>query len=318
MANEKSSQRSTYSVAQLNQYYERISLPISHRNATEKDGLPFLTVLTKYQMAGIPFENLELHYSPHHNISLDPQHLFQKMIGRGTNRGGYCMENNRLFGTVLRSLGFIVYSVGARVSEAVQPVSTTPGWSGPKYDGWNHMLNIVTIDGQKYLVDVGFGASGSPIRPLPLIHGSVSTNIGVQKSRLLRQCILQHTDSTQQLWCFDHSNDGGLTWTPTYAFTEMEFFPEDFAIMNYWTSTHPTSWFTRMIVVVKTLLEDGEVVGHVTLLQKDVKRRIRGRTEVLDTLSSEEERVQALSQWFGITLSEEEINGIRGMTAELL
>ncbi|KAK9386037.1 arylamine N-acetyltransferase 1 [Lipomyces mesembrius] len=318
MANDKLSQRSTYSVAQLNQYYEHISLPSSHRNATAKDGLPFLTVLTKYQLAGIPFENLELHYSPRHSISLDPQHLFHKMIARGTNRGGYCMESNCLFATVLRSLGFIVYSVGARVSKAVQPVASTPGWSDAKYDGWNHMLNIVTIDGQKYLVDVGFGANGSPVCPLPLIDGSVSANIGMQKNRLLRQCILQHTDRTQQLWCFDHSNDGGLMWIPTYSFTEVEFLPEDFAIMNYWTSTHPTSWFTYMIVVVKTLLEDGEVVGHVILLQKDVKRRIRGRTEVLDTLSSEDERVQALSQWFGIRLSEEERSGVRGMTTELL
>ncbi|KAK9360816.1 arylamine N-acetyltransferase 1 [Lipomyces starkeyi] len=317
MASEMLSKRSIYSVAQLNQYYDRISLPSSHRDSTERDGLPFLMVLSKYQMAAIPFENLELHYSPNHNISLDPQHLFHKMVGRGTHRGGYCMENNCLFGTVLRSLGFNVYSVGARVNEAVQPIAATPGWSGPKYDGWNHMLNIVTVDSQQYLVDVGFGASGSPIHPLPLIDGSVSVNIGPQKNRLLRQCIPQHNDRTQRLWCFEHSNDGGLIWTPTYAFTDIEFLPEDFAVMNYWTSTHPTSWFTKTIVVVKTLLADGEVVGHVTLLQNEVKRRIRGRAEVLDTLSSEEERVSALSQWFGITLSEEEINGIRGMISEL-
>ncbi|KAK9319146.1 arylamine N-acetyltransferase 1 [Lipomyces orientalis] len=317
MASEKLSQRFTFSVAQLNQYFDRIALPSSYRNATAKDGLPFLTVLTKYHMAAIPFENLELHYSLHHNISLDPQHLFHKMVGRGTNRGGYCMENNCLFGTVLRSLGFNVYSVGARVNEAVQAIASTPGWSGPKYDGWDHMLNIVTVDSQQYLVDVGFGASGSPSHPLPLIDGSISANIGPQKIRLLRQCIPQHTDRTQQLWCFDHSNDGGLIWTPTYAFTDIEFLPEDFAIMNYWTSTHPTSWFTYNIVVVKTLLEDGEVVGHVTLFQQEVKRRIRGRSEILDTLSSEEERVRALSQWFGITLTEEEISGIRGMSSEL-
>ncbi|KAK9371572.1 arylamine N-acetyltransferase 1 [Lipomyces chichibuensis] len=317
MASELLSERSIYSVAQLNQYYERISLPSSHRNATERGGLPFLMVLTKYQMAAIPFENLELHYSPHHNISLDPQHLFHKMVGRGTNRGGYCMENNCLFGTVLRSLGFNVYSVGARVNEAVRSVAATAGLSGQKYDGWNHMLNIVTVDNQQYLVDVGFGAGGSPIHPLPLIHGSVSVNIGPQKNRLLRQRIPQHTDRKQQLWCLEHSNDDGLIWTPTYAFTDIEFLPEDFAIMNYWTSTHPTSWFTKVIIVVKTLLEDGEVVGHVTLLQNEVKRRIRGRTEILDTLSSEEERVRALSQRFGITLSKEEICAIRGMVSEL-
>ena len=46
------------------------------------------------------------------------------------------MENSCLFGTVLRSLGFDVVSVGAKVNEAVQPVSANKGWKGPKYDGW--------------------------------------------------------------------------------------------------------------------------------------------------------------------------------------
>lgn len=46
------------------------------------------------------------------------------------------MENSCLFGTVLRSLGYDVMSIGAKVNEAVQPVSASKGWKGPKYDGW--------------------------------------------------------------------------------------------------------------------------------------------------------------------------------------
>ncbi|KAK9357518.1 hypothetical protein V1504DRAFT_471998 [Lipomyces starkeyi] len=196
MTNEKLSQRSTYSLAQ---------------NATAEDGLPFLTVLTKYQLAGIPFENLELHYSPHHIISLDPQHLLHKMIERGTNRGGYCTENNCLFGTVLRSLGFNVYSVGARASDAVQPVAAAPGRSGPKYDGWSHMLNIFTINGQKY--------GGCWLRRQWFAYRSTAPQLSQQTSACRR------TGCYVNLWCFDHSNDGGLIWTPTYAFTDVEFLP---------------------------------------------------------------------------------------------
>lgn len=40
------------------------------------------------------------------------------------------MENNCFFGTVLRSLGFDICSVGARVSDA------TNGVSGGGYGGW--------------------------------------------------------------------------------------------------------------------------------------------------------------------------------------
>jgi arylamine N-acetyltransferase len=55
-------------------------------------------------------------------LSLDPEDLFRKIVENG--RGGYCMEVSAFFGTVLRSLGFRLYSAGARVK----------GPSG--YKGW--------------------------------------------------------------------------------------------------------------------------------------------------------------------------------------
>ena len=139
------SSRPTYTPSQLQLYYDRISLPASLRThpvtrdpsaALTPSGLEFLTALQRHQIAAIPFENLELHYSAHHSISLDPAHLFDKMVARGTGRGGYCMENTCLFGTVLRSLGYDVYPTGARVNEAAQPIAASKSWKGPRYDGW--------------------------------------------------------------------------------------------------------------------------------------------------------------------------------------
>jgi arylamine N-acetyltransferase len=46
---------------------------------------------------------------------LDPDDLFYKLVERGF--GGYCMENTNLFGTVLRSLGYRLYTTAARVNE---------------------------------------------------------------------------------------------------------------------------------------------------------------------------------------------------------
>ena len=136
--------RSTYSKDQLHKYFDRIFLPEEHRihlhserqNATPNEQLSLLANLKKYHLAAIPFENLELHYSPTKTVSLEPQFLFQKIVSRGHGRGGRCMETNCLFGTVLRSLGFDVYSAGARVNEAAQPVAATKGWKGPRHDGW--------------------------------------------------------------------------------------------------------------------------------------------------------------------------------------
>src|SRR5690242_15511555 len=102
--------RPTYTPAQIQHYFDRIDLPAKYRSSpvitgpspspsssaavaaaavagTATEELTLLNKLIKYQLAAIPFENLELHYSPHHTISLDPQHLFHKMVERGNGRG---------------------------------------------------------------------------------------------------------------------------------------------------------------------------------------------------------------------------------------
>jgi arylamine N-acetyltransferase len=56
-----------------------------------------------------------LHYSKERHISLDKEDLFRKIVGSKNGRGGYCMENNTLFGIVLKALGFEVVATGARV-----------------------------------------------------------------------------------------------------------------------------------------------------------------------------------------------------------
>ncbi len=138
------SYRSSYNSLQIVQYFEHIALPNKIRNRivaakcalTPEEQLLFLSNLMKYHLAAIPFENLELHYSPTKIVSLEPQYLFQKIVQRGDGRGGRCMETNCLFGTILRSLGFDVYSSGARVNESAQPIAATKGWKGPRHDGW--------------------------------------------------------------------------------------------------------------------------------------------------------------------------------------
>ena len=132
------SERPCYSAEQIQKYFSHISLPQSHLHYKQfhnnpKDALDFLTQLQKHQLATVPFENLQLHYSTHHSISLDPEYLYTKIVEKG-NRGGYCMENNCFFGTVLRTLGFTLHSAGARVAIAA---SGTPAKG---YFGWYYAL----------------------------------------------------------------------------------------------------------------------------------------------------------------------------------
>ena len=112
--------RPTYNDDQITAYLDRIKLPEKERKyevaeLTPEEQLHFLAQLQKHQLAEIPFENLTLHYSFHRQISIDPEELFKKVVSDNNGRGGHCMENNFLFDTLLRSLGFRIYSAGARV-----------------------------------------------------------------------------------------------------------------------------------------------------------------------------------------------------------
>lgn len=130
------SQRPSYSQSQIESYFKHIAfpshtqqqLPRLHERGQEQHALEFLRLLQIHQLSSIPFENLSLHYSPHHTISIDPDGLFEKLVGNGRGRGGYCMENNCFFGTMMRSLGFELYSAGARVCE--DGINYTPWCAG--------------------------------------------------------------------------------------------------------------------------------------------------------------------------------------------
>lgn len=309
----------TYTANQISKYFAHISLPLDSQDLAHTpaklhhpaNALKFLTQLQKHQLATVPFENLHLHYSRDHTISLDPEYLFHKIVERG--HGGYCMENNCFFGTVLRTLGFNVRSVGAKVN------TKASGSGGSGWEGWSHMVNIVTLDeGERFMLDVGFGANG-PIEPMLLDEAGVGLtgHIKPAETRLVFENIPDGTDPGQKLWQYHHRVDPQSEWLAMYCFAELEFWPQDYEIMNFWTSRSRKSWFTYRVVAVKMILEGGEVVGTLILGGGDVKRRVRGKTEHLRTCRTEEERVQALEELFGLRLTDEERRGIRGLFTEL-
>ncbi|KAF2690220.1 arylamine N-acetyltransferase 1 [Lentithecium fluviatile CBS 122367] len=306
-----SAQRPTLSLSQITRYFERLQLPKKHHIYDVSELRPdvvlgFLIVLQRLHLIAIPFENLTLHYSAHRQISIHPEELFKKVIGDDNGRGGYCMENNSLFGMLLRSLGYVLFSAGARV------------FDGGQWTGWSHMVNIVKIGDKKYHVDVGFGGNG-PIVPMPLDRaGPVQTHIKPATARLQYKNIPGNTDPDQRLWVYEHCMDGTSDFQTTYCFTELEFLPSDYAVMNYFTSTSPRTFFTRDIVAVKGLVgDDGELAGTLILGNNDLKWRINGKKEREIKFDSENDRIKALEEHFGIKLGQVERDGIRGLPSQL-
>ncbi|KAK6440637.1 hypothetical protein LTR95_003144 [Oleoguttula sp. CCFEE 5521] len=317
------SPRASYTAEQIHQIYDRISLPSQHRkpphDASTKafaripDGLAWLTTLQRHAVSTIPFESLSLHYSFDRRVSTDPQDVFTKIVTQNTGRGGYCMELNAFFGTFLRALGFEVLSTGGRVNSNQ---GSSDSEAEVSYIGWSHMVNIVTIDNKRYLVDIGFG-SGGPTKPIRLVHLEEVCNIAPdQYVRLKFQTIGEDEDERAKMWVLER-REGGIEaeWRAVYCFPDyVEFLPGDYEVMNLHTSTSPTSFFTYTVLCTKCMLDEhgAEIIGTTVLFGKSVYKQVKGVKGEPTTFETESDRVNALKEWFGITLNTEQQAGIIG------
>lgn len=183
------------------------------------------------------------------------------------------------------------------------------------------MVNLVTIDGKKYLVDVGFG-SKEPVQPVPLESGYEFVGIPPTRCRLDLRHLPQHShssDDNQRVWVYSAKADDATEWEEMYSYTEMEFFPEDFEVLNYFVMTRPQSYFVQTVLAYRAIMDEdtGRLVGELILHQDYVKRIVAGRQEILEQLTSEEHRVKALEKYFFICLAEKEKKGIEGLSSEL-
>ncbi|TGZ85066.1 cysteine proteinase [Ascodesmis nigricans] len=203
----------TYTPSELTSYLTHIRFP--NPSSPPPPTLSTLRSLIIHHISNVPFENLSMHYRPPHApfgshfppISVVPQQILTKLIPHSAcsaasdipaengladapSRGGYCMEVNTVISTVLRTIGYSVWTIGGRGSLYL--------WTGGQdqtgaFGGWDHMATIVDLsedpearkDGGEtnlWLVDIGFGGNG-PIAPIPLIDGAV---IGEKECQLVR------------------------------------------------------------------------------------------------------------------------------------
>ncbi|KAJ5779326.1 hypothetical protein N7457_007046 [Penicillium paradoxum] len=315
------SPKPTYTDQQLESYLKRIGYSktaqsdsnlLQHvRQEIQKDALATLCDLQRWHLTAIPWGNSGLHYSHHHTISLNPDILFEKLVERQLD--GYCMENTGIFFIVLRSLGYLVYATGGRVSHAA-----AGGEDIGLFTAFGHMILIVIIGGEKYMVDVGFGNNGATA-PLLLREGTTATAIAPSEMRLVRENIVEFTDPNRKIWIYQTRYNPESNWIPQICFSDEEFLPQDFGIMNFSVSQSRTSWFTKVFFCVRMIMNQSgtEIIGQCVMSGKEVKQRLRGQTEILQVLETEDDRVKALAKYFDMHLRESEIQGIRGRTSEL-
>ena len=184
---------------------------------------PTLEVLDALHLAHattIPFENLDILLG--RPIRLDLPNLQGKLVR--DRRGGYCFEHNTLFAAALDAVGFGVTRLGARVRFGARGVTAR-----------THMVLLVQANGEGRLADVGFGG-GSILRSLPMGLGPVADQFG------WRFRLVDDDDGARVV-----QTRRPRGWIDLYAFTFEPQYQVDYEMANHFTSTHPSSPFTRTL-----------------------------------------------------------------------
>ncbi|MER5941798.1 arylamine N-acetyltransferase [Streptomyces sp. NPDC001928] len=221
-------------------------------------------------LRGIPFENLDAlrRIAP----SLDPADLMAKLVH--SRRGGYCYEHNSLFADALETLGFEVTRLGARVVVGADRIESRPR---------THMALLVRAPGdpQPYLADVGFGAIGALLEPVPL-------TAGVEFRDAERRHRLAHAPhhGPLELWLLQAHDRAKDEWADQYAFTLEPFEKPDFEVINWHIGTNPRSPFTQRVYVQsltaeRHLLLNGRLLTETradgTVVEREVTREAQAR-----------------------------------------
>ncbi|KAK7403661.1 hypothetical protein QQX98_010584 [Neonectria punicea] len=304
-------------------YYEGLGFKNYGKSESNYAGVAWYDLtLHTHCLSTLPYENLSLHYNATHQIELDPQHLFHKMVTDNRGRGGFCMEIAILYNHILRAAGFDAYTAGVRTRGRLQGVPRGD------YPGWNHIINIVTFpDGSKYHADVAFGGDGA-LFPMALVDGLVYQNLGTQQIRLVRDWIPHQVHRTEdsKLWIYQYRNGVDKDWNSFYSFPGIEFYALDWGVVNFWIGNHPSSHQRVNMLVIKFLRrlkeaegesEDYEIYGKRMLIDGVIKENLGEKTQVIAECKSETERLEALEKYFLISLEVEEKKGIRGYVSEL-
>lgn len=198
--------------------------------SNQKPSLTFLNEIVSAHQKTISFNNLAVYFYPGQILNLDIEPLFEKVIVRG--EGGYCFENNKVLFYLLQGLGFQVEPKAARV--LYNQTGDIPR---------THRTTIVTINGEKFLVDVGFGRDVPP-KALPIDSEQTNEHHVIKKDGLYYLRLLKDE-----------------TLIDLYTFDDGHYQESDFNLANYYTNTHPNSKFVKELTISR---KDSGVIEFIS------------------------------------------------------
>ncbi|MGS2741076.1 arylamine N-acetyltransferase family protein [Sinomicrobium sp. M5D2P17] len=241
-------------------------------STVSKPDLPALRHLQKQHLLHIPFENLDIHYGV--PIRLDTENIFQKVVYH--KRGGFCYELNELFLQLLRTSGFTVRRISARVYDNKKEQF------GPEYD---HLAVIVLVDGTEYLADVGFGEFAfAPLEMEP----------GVAQQDVRGTFVIKPVHKDELVVNIKDSSGDEV---PKYIFQNIAREYSEFSGMCRYHQTNSESPFTR-----NKLISIPTENGRITLTDNKLTTKEHGNTNEV-RITDESGFNQKLKELFGIVIT---------------
>ncbi|SAK72946.1 N-hydroxyarylamine O-acetyltransferase [Caballeronia temeraria] len=206
-------------------YFERIGFSGPARPAPTLDTLRALHLL---HPQAIPFENLDVLIG--RPVRLDLESVQRKLVT--DKRGGYCFEQNRLFRSVLQTLGFRVRSFAGRVLW---------GREAPDMPPRTHMLLLVDLDEGTFVADVGFGGM--------TLSAPLVLQTGLEQITPHGAFRLEDASGEPQAYLLQALVNG--TWTNVYRFDLDPQYDADYEMANHFVSTYPQSVFVHNLLAAR-------------------------------------------------------------------
>ncbi len=207
-------------------------------------------------------------------LPLDFKSLYDRIVEK--RRGGYCFEQNGLFYSILKELGFSIKLYLARViyDQDIHP-------------GLTHRITMVNYADQDYVLDVGFGPLGPRI-PVPM-----SGRESHDGEKVFR--IIEKRSGEYHMQVFKKR-----TFFSLYRFELARYGQSDCELGHFYSSRHPDAAFVNNLVA--SLILESE-----TRSLRDLEYWImRPSGTVVQQLNSAKELLQILTTNFGIKISQHE------------
>lgn len=247
-----------------------------HRLGIQDPGPPTaaaLFALHRAHVERIPYEVIDVQLGRW--TSVQPHHAVSRIL-RG--RGGYCVQLNTAFSVLLAALGYQVtrHAAGVQASAAMPAVNA---------DIAPHMALSVTLDGDRWLVDVGLGDGlhePLPARPGPYQQGPFSYRLRQSETEL----------SGLRL---DHDPRGSLTGIDIRQAPARQ---QDFRRWHHYLISSPESRLVRALTVMH------RDAGSTDALTGCLLRHVDGSGRTVRVLDSQRELFDALADIFALRLTD--------------